>query len=90
MSNLLEFELISPDGILFKDEIRTLVATTETGEVGILYNHANFKSKLGKSSVQYILANGDRESMMVNGGILEVSNNRITILTDLAGKSTKN
>ena len=54
MSKLLEFELITPEGILLKDEIKELVATTETGEVGILYKHANFKAKIGKGPVQYI------------------------------------
>ncbi len=87
MSKLLEFELITPEGILLKNEIKGLVATTDTGEVGILYNHANFKAKLGKAPVQYTLENGSQDLVAVLGGILEVSNNHVTILTDFAEKS---
>jgi F-type H+-transporting ATPase subunit epsilon len=90
MSKVLDFELITPEGILLENKITELYATTDTGEVGILYNHANFKSKLGKAPVRYTLINGDKESVSVNGGILEVDNNRITILTDLAEKISKN
>ncbi len=84
MSKLLDFELITPEGILLKNEIKELVATTETGEVGILYNHANFKAKLDTAPVQYTLENGNKDQISVRGGILEVSNNHVTILTDFA------
>lgn len=90
MSKVLDFELITPEGILLQNEVTELFATTVTGEVGILYNHANFKSKLGKAPVRYTLINGNKESVSVNGGILEVADNRITILTDSAEKNTNN
>ena len=84
MSKVLDFELISPEGILFHDEITELIALTDSGEVGILYNHANLKAKLGKAPVRYTLANGTQSSTIIDGGILEVKDNHITILTNSA------
>ncbi len=88
MSKLLELELITPEGILLKDQVQSLVASTESGEIGILYNHAPLKSTLSKAPVKYTLKDGKQDLVAVLGGILEVANNHITILTDYAEKST--
>lgn len=88
MSKLMDLELISPEGILLKNKIKELVAVTETGELGVLYNHADLKSKLVPAPLRYKSENNTEDLVAVLGGIIEVSNNKITIVTDFAEKST--
>ncbi|MBT6843878.1 MAG: ATP synthase F1 subunit epsilon [Candidatus Melainabacteria bacterium] len=84
MSNLLELELITPEGVLLQEKVQNLIAKTEQGEIGILYNHAELRAKLDNTPVRFTLADGKQDIFAVLGGIIELSNNKITILTNFA------
>lgn len=84
----LDFELITPDGILIHEPISKVVAHSESGEIGILANHANLKSKLKSAPLRYVDVQGQQNYIAVLGGIIEVKNNKITILTDFAEKGS--
>ena len=79
-----DFELITPEGVLLQEKIQELVANTEAGEVGILVNHADLKSKLIPTAIKFKNADGSMETAAVIGGILEVEKNKVSILTDFA------
>lgn len=88
MSKLLDLELISPEGIIFKNQVQNLSAKTEEGEIGILYDHAELRAKLDNSPVSFTLADGSKDVFAVLGGIIELSQNKITILTSFAEKGS--
>ena len=79
-----DFELITPEGVLLQEKIQELVANTEAGEVGILVDHADLKSKLLPTAIKFKTADGQIETAAVIGGILEVEKNKVSILTDFA------
>lgn len=79
-----DFQLITPEGLLLQEKIQELVANTEAGEVGILVNHADLKSKLVPTAIKFKDAEGKIETAAVIGGILEVEKNKVSILTDFA------
>ncbi len=78
------FELISPDKQLIAEDVLQVIAVGETGEIGILANHADMVVKLAQAPLRYEDLDGVENVVAVLGGVLEVKNNRITVITDYA------
>ena len=79
-----DFELITPEGILLKDRVTELVAHTENGEIGILHNHMALKSKLKSAPLRYKREDGTQDLVAVLGGIIEVQDNKVSVISEFA------
>ncbi len=80
----MQVEVVSPERILFSGEADMVVCRTTDGDIAFMANHAPFIGALGIGGVK-IYANGSIiEQAAVHGGFVEVSNNRVTILSDVA------
>jgi F-type H+-transporting ATPase subunit epsilon len=85
----LHVELVSPEEMLFEgDADMVIVRTLEEGDVAFLTGHAPFLGALGTWPIELVLADGAREVFAVHGGFVEVSGDRVTILSDIAEVST--
>ncbi len=80
-------ELVTPEGILVNEKIKELTAMTESGEIGILKNHAELKSKMVSAPLKYTSWDDKTDVVAVLGGVIEVSKNKVTVLTDYAKKA---
>lgn len=83
----IQLELVTPEGTLVSETVKELTAMTESGEIGILQNHAELKSKLVSAPLKYTSVNDQKDVVAVLGGIIEVSKNKVTVLTDFAQKA---
>jgi F-type H+-transporting ATPase subunit epsilon len=80
-----EVQLVSPEKVLFTGEADMVIARTSTGgEIAFLNNHAPFLGALANWHVRVVLNDGRHERFAVHGGFVEVSNNTVIILTDVA------
>jgi F-type H+-transporting ATPase subunit epsilon len=80
----MQVELVSPERILYSGDADMIVCRTSDGDIAFMDNHAPFIGALGIGPVR-IYANGSViESAAVHGGFVEVSNNKVTILSDVA------
>jgi F-type H+-transporting ATPase subunit epsilon len=80
----LEVQLVSPERILYTGEATMVVCrTVGGGDIAFLAGHTNFIGALAIHPVR-ILNNGDELTAAVHGGFVEVSNDRVTILSDVA------
>ena len=81
----MEVQLVSPEQVLFTGEADMVIARTSTGgEIAFLNNHAPFLGALADWHVRVVLSDGRHERFAVHGGFVEVSNNKVIILTDVA------
>ena len=81
----LQVELVSPERILWSGEADMVVARTSEGDIAFLTGHAPFIGALGIGAVSVTPAGGGPEvRAAVHGGFVEVSDNRVTILSDVA------
>jgi F-type H+-transporting ATPase subunit epsilon len=80
----LQVELVSPERILWSGEADMVITRTTDGEIAFLSNHAPFIGGLGVGRVQINLPDGGVVRAAVHGGFVEVSNNKVTILSDVA------
>ena len=80
----LQVELVSPEEVLFQGEAdMVIVRTIEEGDVAFLTGHAPFLGALSTWPIELILNDGSRQVFAVHGGFVEVSNDRVTILSDV-------
>jgi F-type H+-transporting ATPase subunit epsilon len=86
MAHTLLAEIVTPEAILYTNEVQMVVATTTSGEVGILPLHAPIVSTLapGEVRLQYGENASDWEYFSVSGGYLQVHEDKVIILADQA------
>jgi len=81
----LAVELVSPERTLFSGDATMVRArTVGGGDIAFLAGHAPFVGALANWVVEISLAEGGREVAAVHGGFIEVSNDHVKILSDLA------
>jgi F-type H+-transporting ATPase subunit epsilon len=83
----IKFQIITPERVVFTDEIDQVSVTTKDGEITILPNHLPIISVLETGELK--CKKGNKEySMAVSGGFVEVkSDNSVIILADVAEKA---
>jgi F-type H+-transporting ATPase subunit epsilon len=80
----LQVELVSPERILFSGEAEMVIARTAGGDIAFMSGHAPFLGELGIGEVRVHLTGGGEERAAVHGGFIQVNNNRVIILSDVA------
>ncbi|MCR4316393.1 MAG: ATP synthase F1 subunit epsilon [Planctomycetes bacterium] len=88
MANELRLTIITPEEVVFDDSVDSVVATSETGEVGFLKGHAPFIGALGYGELRATKA-GKIERFFIGGGFVEVIKNVVTVLSDEAVSSSE-
>lgn len=76
-------EVITPEKVVFKDEVSEVVVPTVTGQIAILPRHVGLFSKISPGEL-FIKKDGKEQILAITGGFLEVSKNHVTILADYA------
>jgi F-type H+-transporting ATPase subunit epsilon len=80
---MLTVSVVSPERTLFEGEAQSIVAPAFDGQLGILTNHAPMLTLLGTGTLRLRSAGGER-AFQVAGGFLEVSENRVRVVTEHA------
>lgn len=82
-SNSFFLEIVSPEGIIFQDEVSQVSIPTTKGQITVLPHHASLFTKLSEGEVE-ILKEGRLTTIVISGGFLEIKNNSVHILSDYA------
>jgi F-type H+-transporting ATPase subunit epsilon len=77
-------EVASAENEIFSGEASMLIATAESGDVGIYPKHTPMLTGLKPGDVRIIDADGGEQVIYVSGGILEVTPKVVTVLSDTA------
>jgi F-type H+-transporting ATPase subunit epsilon len=75
-------EIISPDKKLYEGEVKSIVLPGIDGSFGILDKHAPLISALKKGEIQITVTENQKENFQVNGGVVEVLNNKVIVLAE--------
>ncbi len=73
--------ILTPDQQVFDGEVDSATFPGSEGSFQVLHNHAPLVSSLGKGKVVYRGPGGER-SVTVEGGVVEVLKNNITVLAE--------
>lgn len=81
----LQVEVVSPERILWTGEAdRVIARTVGGGEIAFLTGHAPFVGALDIGTVRVHQEGDADEVIAVHGGFVEVSHDRVTVLSDVA------
>lgn len=80
---MLKLEIVTPEKKVFDESVDAVTVPTASGEAGILPNHAPLISALKPGILSYSLK-GSTERLAIGGGFVEVSSNKVSVLTDAA------
>ena len=75
-------EIITPDTKLFEGEVNSIKLPGTNGGFEILNNHAPIISTLTAGKISIASDNGQKESFEIQGGVIEMQNNKIIVLAD--------
>jgi|TARA_B110000263_G_scaffold142891_1_gene124036 F-type H+-transporting ATPase subunit epsilon len=75
-------EIITPEKKAFEGEVTSVKFPGISGGFEILNNHAPIISTLGKGDIRVITADKKTENFAINGGVIEMKNNKIIVLAE--------
>lgn len=78
----MKIEIITPDKKLYEGEVKSAIFPGSEGSFGVLNNHAAMIATLKKGKVELIEDNNNKLEFEVNGGVVEVSKNKATVLAE--------
>ena len=77
------FDLVSPEKLAFSGEVEQVDVPGVEGDFGVLAGHAPVVAAI-RPGIMTITTGGAHQKMIVLGGLAEVSDNRLTVLADVA------
>ena len=86
MAEKLQLEVVTPDRLVLSDSVDIVMAIGSLGEFGILPNHVPFLTTLMAGELRYRKDN-QLDYMVVTGGFVEVSQNKVTVLAEAAERA---
>tara|TARA_B100000686_G_scaffold354322_1_gene463945 strand:+ start:2326 stop:2727 length:402 start_codon:yes stop_codon:yes gene_type:complete len=79
----LSLSVVTPEKKLVSEEVDQVNVPGTEGDLGILFDHAPILTNLRPGQLSYE-KDGETLVMIVSGGYLEVSDNRVTVLAETA------
>ncbi len=85
MAATMTVDVVSPERVLFSGEANMVITRTlEGGEIAFQAGHSPFLAALVENHTRIYLENGTIQDVAVHRGFVEVSDNRVSILSDVA------
>lgn len=90
MAATMTVEVVSPEQVLYSGEATMVITRTlGGGEIAFQAGHAPFLGALIENHTRVFQADGTVEDIAVHGGFVEVSHNKVSILSDAAELGSK-
>ena len=81
----MQVEIVSPEKVLFSGEATQVITrTVGGGEIAFLPGHAPFLGALIENHTRIYLADGTILDVAVHGGFVQVADNKVSLLSDVA------
>ena len=87
MADAFEIEIATPERLLARAQAIRAQIPAKDGYIGVLPDHAPLLSELGIGAMTYTTPDDHRFSLAIRGGFLEIYNNVVRVLTDIAEKA---
>ena len=84
MADAFNFELVSPERLLFSEQVTAVVVPGSDGYFTVMANHAPLMSTIRPGVVEVTLADGGLQKLFVRGGFADVNGSKFTLLAEQA------
>lgn len=86
MAETFEFQIVTPERQLLKEQVEEAQIPGANGYLGVLPGHAPLLSELGTGYLYYVIG-GRKNYYSVHGGFLEVLPDRVKVLANAAERA---
>jgi len=86
MADTFEIEIATPERLLAREKAVRSQIPAKNGYIGVLPDHAPLVSELGIGALTYTTPNNQLFSLSIVGGFLEIKDNVVRVLSDVAEK----
>ncbi len=86
MANTLKLEIVTPEGVTYSEDVEMVTLPASEGEMGIYPNHVALMTQVAAGEVT-ARRQGRDEWVAVGDGFVEITGERVAILTDMAIKA---
>lgn len=76
--------IVTPEQQLLDQPVTQVILPAHDGQIGILTGRSPLLAKLGLGKLQIDVAGGKRQTFLVDGGIAQMKDNKLTVLTNAA------
>ncbi len=80
--NTLKLEIVTPEGQIFANDVKSVTLPGKEGEFGVLPNHASLVTLLQAGVIDIELKDGTHDVVAINWGHVKVDENSVTVLAD--------
>ncbi len=84
MADAFNFELVSPERLLFSEQVTAVVVPGSDGYFTVMAHHAPLMSTIRPGVVEATLASGGTKKIFVRGGFVDVAGSSFTLLAEQA------
>jgi F-type H+-transporting ATPase subunit epsilon len=84
---MVRLEIVTPEAKTFSDNVDSVVIPGVEGELGVLPMHAPFMTLLEPGELR-VIKNGEETRLAVGEGFVEITQEKIAVLTDMAVKES--
>jgi F-type H+-transporting ATPase subunit epsilon len=86
MASTLKLEIVTPEGVTYSEDVEMVTLPGSEGEMGIYPNHVPLMTQVAAGEVA-ARRNGKDDFLAVGEGFVEITGERVAILTDMAVKA---
>ena len=86
MTETLKLEIVTPESMIYSEEVEMVTLPGSEGELGIYPNHVSLMTQVHAGEI-VVNRGGTEEVLAVGEGFMEVTGDHVAILTDNASNS---
>lgn len=84
MRGFFTLDIVTPERMVYSDDVDSLQAPGLDGYFGVLYNRAPYMAALGPGQVKFHEPGGETRYLAISGGFFQVCDNHAVVLADEA------
>jgi F-type H+-transporting ATPase subunit epsilon len=83
MTNTLQLEIVTPEATVYSEAVEMVTLPAVEGQIGVLPLHVRLVTQLVPGEL-IVRKDGEDDFLAVGEGLVEVTNNRVSIVTNMA------
>ena len=83
MAGTLKLQIVTPEAAVYSEDVDMVTLPAVQGQIGILPHHVRLMTQMVPGEMM-VRKNGHTDFLAVGGGLVEVTGDHVSILTDMA------